>query len=262
MPVDGEVREAVTDAALLCERLGHDVEVIDNPFPDQIAQDFLRYWGMLAFSLHRLGWPGVRQGLRPRPPRTLHPASVEVLLVGGRRAARLAAAAAPVRGGVRLGLLGDFDVHLSPVLGSPPVRIGHLGTGRGSARAPGPATPVRLLHRAAERVRRAGDLLADGHVVARPADRHALRRPGGPGADAARSRGIAGSRSTLGAHRQHFGFPGREGRAVGTRRSSDHSACWLGDRRRSLREGSHHVQPEGEPATASSDSALRSEAPH
>ena len=126
LPVDSEVRDAVTDAARLCEGLGHDVEAIDNPFPDQIAQDFLRFWGMLAFSLHRMGGQFFGKDYAPDrlEPFTLYLSkffsSVAVGLPGSLRRLRRF-------GEVYDTAVGDFDVLLSPVLGSPPVRIGHLG---------------------------------------------------------------------------------------------------------------------------------------
>src|SRR5690606_22711212 len=74
----------------------------------------------------------------------------------------------------------------------------------GSARTPGAAAAVRVLHRPAERVRSAGYLHADGHVRARAADRHPRRGALRTGTDAPRSGG------------RH-----RAGAALGTDRSGD-----------------------------------------
>ena len=81
---------------------------------------------MLAFSLHRLGGQVFGKDYAPDrlEPLTLHLSkffsSVAVGLPGSLRRLRRF-------GEVYDSLLGDFDVHLSPVLASPPVRIGHLG---------------------------------------------------------------------------------------------------------------------------------------
>lgn len=124
--VDPEVAAAVEDVAHECEKLGHSVEVIGNPFGDQIGQDFLRYWAMLAFSLQRFG--GQVFGKEYQPAR-LEPfsaylakffSSVAVNIPGSLRRLRRFPADYDAA-------LGDFDVLLSPVLGSPPVPIGYIG---------------------------------------------------------------------------------------------------------------------------------------
>ena len=126
LPVDPEVQAAVESAARLCEDLGHAVEPIDNPFPDQIAQDFLRYWAMLAFSLQRFGSQVYGKEYQPKQlePFTIHLSkffsSVAVGLPGSLRRLRRF-------GPVYDEAFGEFDVILSPVLGTPPVRIGYIG---------------------------------------------------------------------------------------------------------------------------------------
>ena len=126
LPVDPEVREAVESAARLCEALGHEVETIDNPFPDQIAQDFLRYWAMLAFSLQRFGSQVYGKEYDPKQlePFTIHLSkffsTVAVGLPGSLRRLRRF-------GPVYEESFGPYDVILSPVLGTPPVPIGYIG---------------------------------------------------------------------------------------------------------------------------------------
>lgn len=126
MSADPQVAAAVHDAAAECEKLGHHVEVIDDPFGDQIAQDFLRYWGMLAFSLQRFGGQVFGKEYQPQrlEPFSQHLAkffsSVAVNLPGSIRRLRRFPADYDTA-------LGDFDVLLSPVLGSLPVPIGYLG---------------------------------------------------------------------------------------------------------------------------------------
>lgn len=55
IPIDSTVRSAVEGAAALCESLGHQVEPVGNPYPVQVARDFLRYWSLLAFTFKHLG---------------------------------------------------------------------------------------------------------------------------------------------------------------------------------------------------------------
>ncbi len=126
LPVESEVRDAVESAARLCEDLGHAVEPIDNPFPDQIAQDFLRYWAMLAFSLQRFGSQVYGKEYEPKQlePFTIHLSKffsgVAVGLPGSLRRLRRF-------GPVYEEAFGEFDVILSPVLGTPPPPIGYIG---------------------------------------------------------------------------------------------------------------------------------------
>ncbi|CAB1059191.1 hypothetical protein D1BOALGB6SA_3949 [Olavius sp. associated proteobacterium Delta 1] len=43
------------NAGKLCEDLGHNVEAISCPFKAQVMQEFLIYWGMVAFYIHHFG---------------------------------------------------------------------------------------------------------------------------------------------------------------------------------------------------------------
>ncbi|MCU0277264.1 MAG: amidase [Candidatus Nanopelagicales bacterium] len=126
LPVDPQVREAVEKAGALCSELGHHVEPVDNPFPDQIAHDFLRYWGMLAFSLRRFGSTVFGPGYDPGQ---LEEFSVHL-------SSFFASIAPAVPGSIRRlrrfaadydDALSGFDLILSPVLATPPVPIGYLG---------------------------------------------------------------------------------------------------------------------------------------
>jgi amidase len=54
-PVDPDVRQAVLDAARSCETLGHHVEVIPCPFAGSVIDDFLRYWGVVAWLQMGMG---------------------------------------------------------------------------------------------------------------------------------------------------------------------------------------------------------------
>ena len=52
------VRE-IERVAALCESLGHHVEMIDNPFPSHLVDDFLVYWGLVPAAL----WVGGTKAL-------------------------------------------------------------------------------------------------------------------------------------------------------------------------------------------------------
>ena len=124
--VDRQVRAAVERAAQLCESLGHQVEYIANPFDDSLARDFLRYWGMLSFSLHRLGsrlFPGDYEPQLLEPfTKYLSKYFVSIAVQTPSSIRRLRAFAA-----THGGMYGTHDVLLSPVLAGPPVPIGYLG---------------------------------------------------------------------------------------------------------------------------------------
>ena len=126
LSVHPEVRDSVVVASKLCESLGHDVESITNPFGETIAHDFLRYWGMLAFSLRRLG--GQVFGSDYAPSR-MEPFSKYLSDYFTSIAPRMPGAIHRLR---RFSLehdqiLDTYDILISPVLASPPVPIGHLG---------------------------------------------------------------------------------------------------------------------------------------
>lgn len=61
-PVNPEVRRAVLEAARSCEALGHRVEEIPCPFEGSVIDDFLRYWGIVAWLLVRTGRLGMHWG--------------------------------------------------------------------------------------------------------------------------------------------------------------------------------------------------------
>lgn len=55
MPADGPTIAAVYRAATALEHLGHHIDYISNPFANQVARDFLRYWQTNAFFLREAG---------------------------------------------------------------------------------------------------------------------------------------------------------------------------------------------------------------
>jgi len=54
-PCHTDSAEVAGQAGQLCEDLGHHVEAIACPFKAQVMEDFLIYWGMLAFFIHHFG---------------------------------------------------------------------------------------------------------------------------------------------------------------------------------------------------------------
>jgi amidase len=54
-PCHSETESEVKRIGALCEELGHSVQEITMPMDAHMADDFLIYWGMLAFSLRNYG---------------------------------------------------------------------------------------------------------------------------------------------------------------------------------------------------------------
>jgi amidase len=54
-PSHPECVDAATSAALLCERLGHSVELVPCPFDDRFHEDFFFLWASLAFAITEFG---------------------------------------------------------------------------------------------------------------------------------------------------------------------------------------------------------------
>jgi amidase len=126
LPISADTVAAVRGAAALCEALGHDVVEVAPPVDDRFAEDFLRFWELLAFLLHRGGrsiyGPAfdpsrvelVTRGLSDRARR--HPEALPGAL---RRLRALARTHEPG--------FADHDVLLTPVTGHPAPPIGWLG---------------------------------------------------------------------------------------------------------------------------------------
>jgi len=81
--VDGPTSDAVQDTVALLEKLGHTVEPVDLPLGEQFVDDFITYWGFLAFTISAFGktfdrafdsskLDGFTRGLRRRYQRAMH----------------------------------------------------------------------------------------------------------------------------------------------------------------------------------------------
>ncbi|MFE5209461.1 amidase [Streptomyces sp. NPDC056600] len=123
---DGATRAAVTATAAVLEGLGHRVEEYRMPLDARFEEDFVTYWGLLAFLAGATGkllmdrrfdrrrMDGLSRGLRERYLRQWH--STPAVLRRLRRAARDAYEDSAAR----------YDVILSPVLAHTTPRLGHL----------------------------------------------------------------------------------------------------------------------------------------
>jgi amidase len=119
------MRELTLKSAALLEELGHRVTEINNPVPARFKDDFLLYWGFLAFAIVRGGrrmmGPSFDKtkldyltlGLEKGAARNLHklPLAITRLAASRRITARLST---------------TYDVVLMPTLSDATPRIGHL----------------------------------------------------------------------------------------------------------------------------------------
>ncbi|MGH3433195.1 MAG: amidase, partial [Thermocrispum sp.] len=83
-PIDAATASAVQDTVVLLEKLGHTVEPVELPVGEQFVDDFITYWGFLAFTISAFGkrmldkgfdsskLDGFTHGLRRRYQRNLH----------------------------------------------------------------------------------------------------------------------------------------------------------------------------------------------
>ena len=126
LPLSPDTVAAVRSAGALLEDLGHHVEEVGPPVGEEFAQDFLRYWALLAFVLHRSGSAAYGPGFDG--------ARVEDLTKG--LSAMLTRQVDRVPGSLwRLRRLAQnpdtafarYDLFLSPVTGYPAPPIGYLG---------------------------------------------------------------------------------------------------------------------------------------
>jgi amidase len=127
IPVDREVRAVVAETAKRCAALGHEVSELRCPFDASVVEDFLAYWGFVA-------WAQVR-GARVAMHRGFDRAQIEPWTAGlvrsftaNRRATF--AAIRRLRGFGRryAAAIERCDVLLSPTLAQLAPPLGHLAT--------------------------------------------------------------------------------------------------------------------------------------
>jgi amidase len=122
---DDETRDAVDQTSKLLADLGHDVSEARSPVSDQFVDDFVLYWGMLAFVVSSTGrWALSRDFDRAR----MDNLSVGLRRMFGRRVARLPRALYRLRRTTTeyQRTFADYDVIVSPVLSHTTPLLGHL----------------------------------------------------------------------------------------------------------------------------------------
>ena len=120
-----EVAELTVKTGALLEELGHQVERIASPAPENLREDFLLYWSLLALGIMVSG--------RRQNGRSWDPAQLDNLTRGLARHARRNLVRVPgaIRRLRRAKALSDavyasYDVALTPTLAAETPRIGHL----------------------------------------------------------------------------------------------------------------------------------------
>jgi amidase len=126
-PVHPETRAAVLRAGQLCEALGHRVTEIPCPFDAGVIDDFLQFWGLVAW----LQWKSARLMLHRR----FDSSNVEPWTAGMARtfSSRPSATFAAIRRLRRFartyaGVMRSHDVLLSPTTAEPALALGQLAT--------------------------------------------------------------------------------------------------------------------------------------
>ena len=126
LPLSPDTVASVRSAGALLEELGHHVEEVGPPVGEDFAQDFLRYWALLAFVLHRSGSAAYGQGFDGSQVEELTKGLSGMLT---RQVDRVPGSLWRLR---RLATNPDagfdrYDLLLSPVTGYPAPPIGYLG---------------------------------------------------------------------------------------------------------------------------------------
>ena len=126
LPIHPETLAAVRAVGELCEALGHHVEEVGPPAGDDFAQDFLRYWTLLALLLHRSGGTVYGEGFDGSLVEDLTKGMSAMAL---RQAPQVPGSLRRLRRMARTPDTGfdRYDLLVSPVTGYPAPRIGYLG---------------------------------------------------------------------------------------------------------------------------------------
>lgn len=126
LPVAPDALAAARTAARVCAQLGHHVEETEPPVGPSFGRDFLRYWALLAFVLHRGGAALYGRGFDGSRTESFTKGLSALLL---HQADQVPGSLLRLR---RLSVEHEaaftrYDVLLSPVTGYPAPRIGYLG---------------------------------------------------------------------------------------------------------------------------------------
>lgn len=126
-PVDAEVQAAVTAAGRVCAALGHDVDAIPCPFAGAVIDDFLAYWGFVAWLQVRTArWMLHRSFDRTK----LEPWTRGLAESFTARRRAVLSAIGRLRGFQRsyARVMERYDVLVSPTVAQPAPVLGHLAT--------------------------------------------------------------------------------------------------------------------------------------
>jgi amidase len=126
-PVDPEVREAVLAAGRLCGTLGHVVEEIPCPFEGSVIDDFLRFWGFVAWFQVRTGRMAFHRGF-DRSQIEPWTRGIAGYFAGEKMAAFAATRRLRRFAKTYAQTLARHDVLVSPVLADPAPPLGYLAT--------------------------------------------------------------------------------------------------------------------------------------
>lgn len=126
LPISADTISSVQAAGQLCAELGHHVEEVGPPVDERFAADFLDFWSLLAFLLHRGGTQVFGAGFDAALTEPFTQ-SMSGRLV--RRADKLPGALRRLRRLAREHETGfaRYDVLITAVTGHPAPPIGHLG---------------------------------------------------------------------------------------------------------------------------------------
>jgi amidase len=121
-----ESADAVRRAAALCEELGHSVKEIHCPCNAQMADDFILYWGLLAFSFRYFGKLLVGPGFDSSK---LEDWSLNLSRYFQKNILKAPATIKRLRGfaGIYNDIFNTCDLLLNPTLGHPVPPIGYIG---------------------------------------------------------------------------------------------------------------------------------------
>jgi len=124
-PVASEVRDAVLEAGKLCAALGHRVEEIPCPFASQDVDDFLAYWGFVAWIQVRTARLMMSRGFDAEK---VEPWTRGMVDTFAKRKASVLRAIGRLRGfgGRYAAAIEGFDVLVSMVTADVPPKLGYL----------------------------------------------------------------------------------------------------------------------------------------
>lgn len=120
-----EVAAAVERVALGCEAMGHQIELIQSPVDEQMAEDFFLYWAMLAASMNHLGKFTLDKQFNSSQ---LEPLTKNLSRHFVKNVWRFPSALKRLRNYhlTHAASFSGFDMVLTPTLAQPPVEIGYL----------------------------------------------------------------------------------------------------------------------------------------